>query len=118
MVVGVEPGVKCFAAGGLGGVGAGVGPFVGEGAVEPLDFPVGLGPVGAGALVGDVQVLAGRGPDPGAVAGAVVGQDALDGDAGGGVPGVRAGQVGCTELAAARTDGGPPENALAGQAAR
>src|ERR1700722_5811057 len=92
MVVGVQPGVKGGAAFGFGGVGAGVGPFVGEGAVEPFDFAVGLGPVGAGALVGDAQVRAGSGPVAGAVAATVVGEDALDGDPGGGVPGGGAGQ--------------------------
>src|SRR5215468_10150681 len=92
MVVHVQPGVKGGAAVGFGGVGAGVGPFVGEGAVVALDFAVGLGPVGAGALVGDAQVVAGGGPVSGSVAGAVVAEDALDGDPGGGVPGVRAAQ--------------------------
>ena len=52
MVVGVEPGAKGQAAVGLGGVGAGVGPFVGEGAVAALDFAVGLGPAGAGSACG------------------------------------------------------------------
>ncbi len=88
MVVDVEPGVKGGAAFGFGDVGAGVGPFVGEGAVVALDLAVGLGPVGAGPLVGDAQFGAG-GPVPGPVAGAVVAQDPLDGDPGGGVPGVR-----------------------------
>src|SRR5215470_2515337 len=53
MVVDVEPGVKGSAALGFGGVGAGVGPLVGEGAVVALGLAVGLRPVGAGALGGD-----------------------------------------------------------------
>jgi hypothetical protein len=92
MVVQVEPGVKCGPALGFGGVGAGVGPLAGEGAVVALDFPVGLGTAGPGALVGDAQVVAGGGSEAGAVAAAVVGEDALDADPGGVVPGVRAGQ--------------------------
>jgi hypothetical protein len=40
MVVGVEPGVKGGAAFGFGGVGAGVGPFAGEGAVVAPGFAV------------------------------------------------------------------------------
>src|SRR5580692_6175002 len=90
IVVGVEPVWQGVAAGGFGGVRLGVGPFVGPGAVEALDFAVGLGPVGAGPLVGDAELGAGCGPWQGAVAAAVVGQDALDGDAELGVPGVRA----------------------------
>src|SRR5215469_4189353 len=92
MVVEMEPGVKGGASFGFGGVGAGVGPFVGQGAVVSLDFAVGLRPVGAGALGRDVQLGAGGGPVPGAVAGAVVADDAFDGDAECGVPGVRAGE--------------------------
>jgi hypothetical protein len=61
MVVGVEPGVKRGAALGFCGVGAGVG----QGAVESFDLAAGLGPAGAGALVGDAQVRAGGGPVPG-----------------------------------------------------
>jgi hypothetical protein len=53
VIVGVQPcgeGVVSFL---LGVVGAGVGPFVEQGAVEAFDFAVGLGPVGPGSLVGD-----------------------------------------------------------------
>jgi len=35
-------------------VGGGVGPFLGQGAVEAFDFPVGLGPIGPGVAVLDV----------------------------------------------------------------
>jgi hypothetical protein len=62
MVVGMEPGVKGGTAFGFCGVGAGAGPFVGEGAVIALDFAVGLGPVGAGAFRGDAQLVAGVAP--------------------------------------------------------
>lgn len=56
----------------LAGVGGGVGPFGGEGAVESLDLPVGLGPVGPGPFVGDV-LARGLGERVGPVAGTVVG---------------------------------------------
>src|SRR5215467_2771306 len=92
MVVGVQPGVKGGAAFGFGGVGPGVGPFVGQGAVIALDFAVGLWPVGAGVFGGDAQAGAGGSPQAGNVAAAVVADDAFDGDPGCGVPGVRAGQ--------------------------
>lgn len=49
--------------------------------MEPFDFAVGLGPVGAGAFVGHVGVGEGLGPQPRPVTGEVVGQAALDGDA-------------------------------------
>ena len=51
---------------GLGGVGAGVGPVAGQGAVEAFDLAVGLGTVGAGALGLDTQLLAGGFLDLGA----------------------------------------------------
>src|SRR6202012_1859101 len=84
MVVGVQPGVKGGAPFGLGGVGAGGGPFVEQGAVEPRHFPVCLRPVGAVPLVGDPGCGQGITPGEGLVAGPVVGQDRLDGDPGGG----------------------------------
>ena len=43
----------------VGVVEAGVGPAVGQGAVEPLDFAVGLWPVGPGLLWGDAEIGAG-----------------------------------------------------------
>ena len=58
---------------------AGVGPIRGEGAVEALDLPVGLGPVGAGELVDDVTE--GGGEKSGPVTGSVVGDDPQHGDA-------------------------------------
>jgi hypothetical protein len=57
VIVGVEPGGEGLASFLLGAVGAGVGPFFQQGAVEAFDLAVGLGPVRPGALVSD----AGRG---------------------------------------------------------
>jgi len=71
---------------GLGGVGAGVGPVAGQGAVEAFDLAVGLGTVGAGALGLDTQLLAGGFLDLGAVGGIVVGQDSLYPDSSGAKP--------------------------------
>jgi hypothetical protein len=71
MVVGVQPGVKGGAPFGFGAVGAGVGPFLQQRSVEPFDFAVGLGPVGADALVGDLAGRQGVAPGEGLVAGAV-----------------------------------------------
>lgn len=83
VIVGVEEvgeGRDAFA---LAGVGAGVGPFLLQGAVEPLDLAVGLRPVGAGPLVLD-PVLGQQVPEhPRAVAGPVVGHHPLGGDADG-----------------------------------
>src|SRR5699024_10721393 len=47
MIIGVEEGGELCEALGFAGVGARVGPFLFQGAVEPLDLAVGLGPVGA-----------------------------------------------------------------------
>lgn len=54
VIVGVHPAGGRGAAFGLGSVRAGVGPFLEQGAVEPLDLAVGLRPVGPGPFVGDV----------------------------------------------------------------
>src|SRR5699024_5070842 len=61
-------------------VGASVGPFLDQGPIEPLDLAVGLGPVGASALVFDS--LAGEQVPSamGLVAGPVVGQYPLHRD--------------------------------------
>lgn len=53
VIVGVEPLVEAGRAFGLAEVGPGVGPFLDRGPVEPLDLPVGLRPIGAGAFVRD-----------------------------------------------------------------
>lgn len=68
MVVHVQPGIKRGAAFGSSGVGAGVGPFVGQSAVEAFDRAVGLRPVGAGPFVNDAQADAGNRPLVGLVA--------------------------------------------------
>src|SRR4051812_18406681 len=77
-VVMVQPVRERVAAGGVAEVDLGVGPLVEHGAVVALDLAVGLGPVGPGPLVGGAGLAQRRGEDPGAVAGAVVGQDPLD----------------------------------------
>jgi hypothetical protein len=91
MVIPVQPGWQGRPAGPLGAVGAGVGPLGQQGPVEPLDLAVGGWPVGPGPLVG--HPLGGQQLPPGvaAVAGAVVGQDPLDGDPAFGEPGTRPG---------------------------
>src|SRR6476620_3045699 len=91
MVVDVQPAGQGPGPGSLGGVDPNVGTLDEQGAVEPFDFAVGLGSVGPDPLVGDCVGGAGRGPLPGPVAGPVVGQDPLDGDAVAGEPGDRPG---------------------------
>src|SRR5699024_6625396 len=59
MIIGVEEGGELCEALGFAGVGARVGPFLFQGAVEPLDLAVGLGPVGAGAFVRDLLAQGG-----------------------------------------------------------
>ena len=58
-----------------------MGPFLEQDPVEPFDFAVGLGPVGAGAFVGDAGLVEDGPPEAGSVAGAVVGEDSFDADA-------------------------------------
>ena len=65
---------------------AGVGPAVGQGAVEALDLAVGLGAVGAGVPGLDAQLLTGGLPGLGAVGRTVVGQDSLHLDSSGAEP--------------------------------
>lgn len=48
VIVVVEPFAECAAAFDVGAVEAGVGPFVGEGAVKSFDVAVGLASVGSG----------------------------------------------------------------------
>lgn len=64
-----------------GVVGAGVGPFAGEGLDEAFGFAIGLGTIGFGELVSEAEFLAGGGEELGAVGGAAIGEDALNGDA-------------------------------------
>src|SRR5215468_6947292 len=87
MVVDVQPAGQGSAAGSFAGVGLGVGPFAEQGAVEALRFAVGLGSVGTSTAVSAGRFGHGGRPDPRPVAGAVVGQDAVDLDAHGREPG-------------------------------
>ena len=73
MIVGVQPGREFVAAFCVVPVEAGIGPFVGQGAMKSLHFSVGLWSVGPGAAVFDATK--GVGEDVGAVAGSIVGQD-------------------------------------------
>ena len=54
VIVGVQPPRELVTAFEVAGVEAGVGPFVGQGAVEAFDFAVGLGSVGAGSAMLDL----------------------------------------------------------------
>ena len=89
VVVGVEEVWQGCASFGVAGVGAEVGPFVEQGAVEAFDLAVGLRPVGAGEFAGRAEFGQGLAPgDALAVGPGVVGQHALDpGDAEGGEEG-------------------------------
>ncbi len=80
MVVLVEPVWEGVAPLGLAGVVPGVGPPVGQGAVESFDLAIGLRPVGPCVFRGDAQVVAGVAPEPGTVGRAVVRQDPGHGD--------------------------------------
>ena len=51
VIVEVQEVCKGFNAFGLGVVGTDVGPLLEHGAVEPFDFPIGLGSVGSGPSV-------------------------------------------------------------------
>ena len=88
VIVVVQPAGEFGQAVGLAGVGPCVGPLGDQGPVEPLDLAVGLGRVGPGVLVRDAGVLECLVEGFGPVAGAVVGQDPLDGDALAGEPGL------------------------------
>lgn len=55
--------------------------------MEPLNFAVGLWPIGAGFLGLDVQFPAGIPPEVGFVGGSVVGEDPFNGDSEDGEPG-------------------------------
>ena len=81
MVVVPEPAVKCSGAFLARAVDGAVGPAVDQGADEAFCFAVCLWPVGAGSDVADAELAASNGVYDAAVAGAVVGEDAFDGDA-------------------------------------
>ena len=80
VIVGVDPVLVGRCAGVVGEVGVGVGPFLGEGAVETLDLPVGLGSIGTRELVGDV-IAERLGERSRSIAGTIVGEDPFHGDA-------------------------------------
>lgn len=75
----MQPAFVCCGALGFAGVGLRVGPFRGQGAVEPFDLAVGLWPVGPGPFVLDVLAER-RGENVGPVAGAVIGHHRGHGD--------------------------------------
>jgi hypothetical protein len=71
VIVVIQPGVVCGGSLGFAGVWLRVGPFGGEGPVEPFDFPVGLRAMRLGPFVLDVLAeRGGEGVRP--IAGAVV----------------------------------------------
>src|SRR3954447_13172422 len=90
MVVGPEPAVKGCGAFAAGGVDRAVGPPGQQRADESLGFAVGARAVGPRAEVTDAERAAGEGVDRRAVGRAVIRQQALDGDAVGGIEGDRA----------------------------
>src|SRR5215210_602706 len=81
MVVGEEPTVKGGGAFSVGAVERAVGPAAEHGADEAFCLSVGLRAPWPGAQVADVKAPAGEGVNRGAVGGAVVGEQVLDGDA-------------------------------------
>ena len=64
-----------------GVIGAGLGPFAGDGLDEALGLAIGLGAVRSGEAVFDAELEAGVGEEFGAIGGAAVGEEALDLDA-------------------------------------
>src|SRR5919109_4149213 len=81
MVVVVKPAVKGGDPVLVGSVDRAVGPAGEEGPDESFGLAVGLGAVGTGAKVADAEHATGDGMHRGAVAGAVVGHELLNGDA-------------------------------------
>lgn len=80
-VVRLEPGRKGGGSVGVAEEDLAVGPLDLQGAVEPFDLAVGLGPVWAGACVGDAGCGECVVPEVGLVARAVVGEYPLNRDA-------------------------------------
>ncbi len=80
VIVLVDPVVEGFGSLAVCGPGGGVGPFGGEGPLEPFDFAVGLGTVRPDADMVDVDCFEGVTEDSGGVSGSVVGHDRLDHD--------------------------------------
>ena|SRR5947207_1140554 len=60
---------------------AGISPFPGDGLDEAFGLAVGLGPIRSGEEMFEAQMVAGGGEEFGAIGGALVGEDGLDGDA-------------------------------------
>ena len=79
VIVGVQPSRELVAAFAVAGVEVGVGPLVGQGAVEAFDLTVGLGSVGAGSAMLDLTECVSERVR--SVAGTVVGQHVFDRDA-------------------------------------
>ena len=90
MIVEVPPAVEGSGACGVAAVGADVGPFLEQGAVEALDLAVGLGVVGPGAAVPDAGREAGAREGHAAVGRAAVGEHGMHGHTVLGEPGERA----------------------------
>ena len=90
MIVGVQPDGKFGAAFGIADVEAGVGPFVGQGAVEAFNFPVGLRTMRSDAAMLDRSECISERVAQGVGLG-VVGEDRFDGDAMLGEPALRPG---------------------------
>lgn len=81
VIVEVDPAGKGISAFGLTGVEPGVGPSVGQGAVETFDLPVGLRSIRSGPFGSDAQLGAGLAPRGGSVCRAVVRQHPFHRDA-------------------------------------
>jgi hypothetical protein len=65
----------------------GIGPLAGDGLDEALGLAVGLRAIGFGEEMGEAEFVAGGGEEFGAIGGAAIGEELLDGDA---VSGVKA----------------------------
>ena len=63
----------------------GVGPLTGDGLDEAFGLAVGLGAIGFGEEMFEAEFVAGGGEEFGAIGGAAIGEELLDGDAVSGV---------------------------------
>ena len=66
-------------------IGSGIGPFAGDGLDEALGLAIGLWSVRPCEVMFEAELLAGGGEEFGAISGAAIGEDSLDGDAMSGV---------------------------------
>ncbi len=64
-----------------GVIGTSISPLAGDGLDEAFGFAVGLGAIRSGEAVLEAELLAGGGEEFGAVSGAAIGQEALEGNA-------------------------------------